>query len=213
MALLTHFPAVDQYKVAPSEIDEDQFYTILHPSISPSLVGTVAPGTVNGTFVIDSPRLTFARNLMVSAAGAGSYGGTAVVTGKNQFGEVISETFAIAAAASGGTTAGTKVFGYVTSATWTVGGTGAGTPNLGFQIGTSSTGPLFGLPTKIRNSTDVKSVAWIDADTYKETAVNVNTSQHAVRIEVAGGIVAADSFVVKYRSSYDPSSEQLMAKL
>lgn len=214
MALLKHLPGVNNYKVAPSEIDEDQYYYIMHPSVSATLVGTVAPGSSNGTFVIDNPRVLYPRTLMVSAAGAGSYGGTAVITGKNQFGEEISETFAIAAATNGGTTPGTKVFGYVTSGTWTVGGTGAGTPNLGFQIGTSAAGtPTFGLPTKLGGTADVKKVAWLDSDVEKAATTYADVDNHGVKIDVAGGLAAADSFVVIYRSTYDSSSKPLMAKL
>lgn len=214
MALLKHFPSVNNYKVAPSEIDEDQYYYIMHPSVSASLVGTVNPGTSSGTFVIDNPSILYPRTLLVSSAGAGSHGGTAVITGKNQFGETITETIGIAAATSGGTTPGTKVFAYVDSGTWTVGGTGAGTPNLGFQIGTSAAGtPTFGLPTKLGGSADIKSVGWLDSDVEKQTTIYYDSANHGVKINVAGGLVAADSFVVKYRSSYDPSSEPLMAKL
>lgn len=214
MALLKHFPSVNNYKVAPSEIDEDQNYYILHPSVSATLVGTVAPGATSGTFVIDTPKVLYPRTLLVSSAGAGSHGGTAVVSGKNQFGESITETIVVTAATGGGTTPGTKVFAYVDSASWTVNGTGAGTPNLGFQIGTSAAGtPTFGLPTKLGGTADVKVVGWIDADAEKAASTYVDLANHGVKIDVAGGLVAADSFVVKYRSSYDPSSEPLMAKL
>lgn len=214
-SLRNNFPGVvSAFKVAPSEIDEDQYYYILHPSVSNSIVGTVAPGATSGTFVIDNPRITYPRTLLVSSAGAGSHGGTAVVAGKNYFGESITETITVPAATGGGTTPGTIVFAYVESATWTVNGTGAGTPNLGFQIGTSSAGtPTFGLPTKLGGTADVKQVAWIDADVEKSTTINVDLANHGVKIDVAGGLVVADSFVVKYRSSYDPSKEGLMAKL
>lgn len=214
-SLKNNFPGViSAFKVAPSEIDEDQYYYILHPGVLSDTVGTAAPSVNSGTFIITNPRITYPRNLLLSAAGAGDYGGTAVVTGVNQFGEAVTDTIVIGSAAAGGTTNGDQVFGSVTSANWYVNGTGNGTPKLGFSIGTSSAGtPMFGLPTKIASQSDIKQVAWIDDNVEKSTTGTVNLSQHAVYIEVAGGLVNADSFVIKYRSSYDPSSEGLMAKL
>jgi hypothetical protein len=199
-------------KVTPDEMDMVRQYIILNPSVTDTYFGTVSSATASA-FVIGQNRADYPRNLLFVALGvAGGMGGTAVVNGKDQFGNTISETLSFGSAAGGGTVAGTKVFAEVTSGTFTpvgLGGTAVGTAKLGVAIGTSSTSPIFGLPDKIGGTSDIKAVTWIDADTAKQhgAASNADTTNHAVRIEVSGGVAAADSYVVRYRSTYNPEDQ------
>jgi len=217
--LKTNEPALQAgYKVSPDEMDMYRQYVILHPSVSPSFFGTVETASAAAIVAVNA-RTTYPRNLLLSVTGvAGGMGGTAVVNGKDQFGAPITETLGFGSAAGGGTVAGTKVFAQYTSGTFTpdgLGGTAVGTVALGFQIGTSATGPIFGLPDKLGATSDVKAVAWIDADTEKEhsTTTHVDLANNAIRIEVAGGVAAADSFVVWYKPTKDLSSQGLQANI
>jgi hypothetical protein len=217
--LKTHEPALQAgYKVSPDEIDQYKQYVILNPSVSASYFGTAASAAAVAITAINT-RTTYPRNVLLSVTGvAGGMGGTAVINGKDQFGQPVTETLGFGSAAGGGTVAGTKIFATYTSGTFTpqgLGGTAVGTVSLGFQIGTSTTGPKFGLPDKLGATSDIKAVAWIDADVEKQhdTTTHVDLATNSIRIEVAGGVAAADSFVVWYKPSKDLSSEGLQAQI
>lgn len=201
-------------KVSPDEIDRYEQYIIKHPSISPTYFGTVA-GTAsqNQAIVFDNVAADYPRNVVVGLAGSNTLGGTVTVNGKNQFGVSISETITVADAANGGTVAGTKVFAKVTSGTSSFTSTtvGSGTARLGVAIGTSATAAhIFGLPTKIASTTDVKLLTWINQGT--ATALTggtigayVNTTQHGFR---GTAIVAiTDEYMVLFKTTYDAQSE------
>lgn len=153
-------------QVAPNEIDRYETYQIVHPSLSAVQIGTVTSATANPAFVMDNIRPDYPRNILFSILGvSGGVGGTAVVNGKNQFGEAISETFAVGSANGGGSVAGTKIFAEVTNGTLTsidgLGGTAVGTARLGYAVGTAAgLVARFGLPTKINALTDVKRITY-----------------------------------------------------
>jgi hypothetical protein len=198
---------VSGYRVSPDEMDMVRQYIILNPSVSATYVGTsISASPVAITAIAN--RLDYPRNLLLSVTGvAGGMGGTAVINGKDQFGNIITESIGFGSAAGGGTVAGTKVFATYTDGTFTpqgLGGTALATVNLGVAIGTSSTSPIFGLPDKLGGTSDIKAVTWIDADTAKQhgAASHADVANSAVRIEVAGGIAAADSFVVTYKPTF-----------
>lgn len=162
------FPEFQQAKhqVAPSEIDRYEQYTIIHPSISATALGTVTSATANPAFVFDNVRPDYPRNVLFSILGvAGGMGGTARVVGKDQFGVTQTETLAVGSANGGGSVAGTVTFAQLTAATLTgidgLGGTAVGTARLGYAIGTA-TGLVarFGLPTKIGAIADVKRITY-----------------------------------------------------
>lgn len=196
-------------KLTPDEFDQDQQYVIMNPSVDPAFVGTVAgTQTQSVALVAVNARLDYPRNLVyaIAAASGSARGGALTVNGKDQFGSSVTETVSISPANGGGTVSGTQVFGAFTSGTanFGTGDPGPGTARLGVGIGTSATIPLFGLPAKLGGTADVKRITWLDADTAKmhTAAAAANVAQSAVILNVAGGIAAADSFVVTYRSSF-----------
>lgn len=207
-------------KVAPDELDEVKQYIVMNPSVSGSFVGTAAAGTStqSSPLVILGAMLDYPRTLLLSVAGSNDVGGSWVVNGKDQFGNVIQETITVGTTANGGTVAGTKIFGQVTSGTFTftTGNVGAGTPTLGVAIGTAANLVAnFGIPDKIGAVSDVKVILWNDADVMKSvnsgtvTSTYVGTAMHSFNI---GQIVAAaDSFIIRYRSTF--SSEENIQQL
>lgn len=207
--------------IGADEVDMYQQYQILHPSVDPGYFGTMslAGTSASGTLTTNYTRADFPRNLLISYQSAGTVGGTATVSGKNQFGVTISEAIGMATAASTLTTkAGTKVFAEVSSVSWAPAGTTsdyAGSVKLGVAIATASDSPIFGLPSKIGATTDIKAVTWLDSDVAKSTnaSTHADVSNHAIRIEVAGGLALADSFSVLFRSSYNASGEGTVSGL
>lgn len=163
MALKRHLYALrngglSEYAVTPDEIGRYEIYTVINPSVSQTFVGTTA---VTGTstekpIVVTNILLDYPRNLEVVHLGThGAMNGTFIINGFDQFGSSIQESFAIASAANGGTTVGTRVFSSVRSGTFYPGtAVGNGTTKIG--VGTSGTTCLFGLPFKLGAVTDVK---------------------------------------------------------
>lgn len=200
------FQAQTGNKVIPQEVDRYEQYTILHPMVGTASVGTAA-GTAGALAVtLVASNLDYPRNLQVIATGQVA---TVTVYGQDQFGGSVIETI------SGGTAVGTSVFARIGTATLTK-ADGAGTVEIGVAIGTTSASPIFGLPFKVGAASDVKMVTWSDADTSKALNVNgaapgatVNTSNHSIRIEVSGGIAAADSFVVLAKPTYNAPGDSL----
>jgi len=144
--------------VTPDEQDAYTVYTIVSPNRTQTYLGTAPPtGTsLPQAIVFDNILLDYPRNLEVVHLGThAAMNGTFVINGYDQFGKAITENFAIANAANGGTTVGTKVFSSVRSGTFTPGtAVGLGTSKVG--VGTSGTTCLFGLPCKIGGTNDVK---------------------------------------------------------
>lgn len=196
------------HQVTPDEVDRYEIYNVIKPGAGTAAVGTVAAGTgTSGSLTLVANDLDYPRNLLVSPSGATS---TVVATGVNQFGEPVSETMS---AASGATDAGTAIFSRVDSVTYTKSST-AGTIHLGVASGTAADSPLLGLPFKIGGTADVKRALWIDNGTTKQLSVGgaapsliVNTDTHSVRVHVAGGIAAADDFVIWAKPTYDASND------
>lgn len=206
-------------RVTPDEVDQDMQYVILNPSVDPVYVGTeVATQTQAKALGIVNTRLDYPRSLVGAiAAAAGSVaGGTLSYTGIDQFGSSVSESVAIAPATGGGTTSGTQVFARVTAATISMGtgDPGNGSARLGVGIGTSATRPVFGIPARLGGTADIKAITWIDADVAKMhgAAAVASTAQSGVILNVAGGIAAADSFVVTYRSTFSATEDGNIAK-
>lgn len=172
-------------QVTPDEMDRYEQYTVTFPSISATWCGTAAGGTAGQTkaLVIINENLDYPRNLLYGVVGTADMGGSWTVNGKNQFGEVISETVALGTAAAGTpavAVAGTSIFAEVTSGTFTVAatGVGAGSAQLGVAIGTAATAKYYlGLPTKIGAVTDVKAISW---------------TKENVQVTMNGGTVSSD---------------------
>src|SRR5260221_569098 len=139
--------------ITPDEIDRYEVVTIVNPNTltANAFIGTyaVAGTSAANSLVIVNAIPDWPRNLEYSITGTGAgMAGTTTVTGRDQFGSVITETISIGTASNGGTTAGTKVFAQVTSGTHNFGtAVGNGTARLG--LGTTGTTAMFGLPFKV----------------------------------------------------------------
>lgn len=208
-------------QVTPDEIDRYEQYLVIHPGTAHNAIGTAAVGTAGQTkaFVITNLRPDYPRNLLFDLSGSNDIGGTATINGFNQFGEPITEAIGFGTKVSPGTQAsGSQIFAQVVSGsmTFAVGSAGSGTPVLGYSnvagtagVGTSL-GCLFGLPTKIRQVTDVKSITWDNNTAITAllggtvgTSTLVKTAQHAfvgTSVPALTGI-----YVVTLKSTWDNS--------
>lgn len=221
MPLKRHMPDVQfsGNKLTPDEFDQDQQYVITKPTASTGWFGTAETAS-DGTVVAVNTYADYPRNVRVAITGvSGGMGGTVTVTGKDQFGVQHTEAIGFASADGGGTANGTTIFGEVSQMAHELdglGGTAVGTIAVGVQSGTSATGPIFGLPAKLGGTADLKFGTWIDDGTAKQlipgTDLVADTNNHAVRVHVTGGAVAADDFVVTFRSSYDATDDGTIAK-
>lgn len=203
-------------RVQPSELDQRFYYHVLKPSTSASFIGTVEAAAA-GDFVLDQTKVDYPRTLLLTLLGeAAGMGGTATIYGTDQFGGSINESVGLASAAGGGTSAGTKIFDTIASATLDGldgdGGTAIGTASLGFASGTGAgIVAQFGLPVRIGAVSDVKRIIWNDAATIKGvnggtvTSTYVDTAMHSFNI---GQIVAAaDDFYVEIITTYDSTGD------
>jgi hypothetical protein len=207
-------------KLSPDEFDYDMQYTIQYPD-----VGTARLGTVNvtadglGTFTVGQPFLDAPRTVTLSILGvAGGMGGTATVTGKDQFGNAVSEALGFATAAGGGTAQGTKVFAKVSTAIVNIaglGGTAIGSCYLGYPLG--DVAMTLGLPVRLGGTSDLKRVTWHDAGVSKALTVGTGgtigtavagTAMSSVTLTGLGGFATADSYTFVFRSSYPTESKQ-----
>lgn len=209
-------------QMTPDEMDMYQLYNIINPGVGAASVGTAAGSGGSGGIAPLVPNLDYPRNVLVTViTGSGTaMGGTIIVNGQDQFGGTLTETIAVAAVDPGGTTAGTQVFARIGTMTYTKTAS-LGTINIGYAIGTASgSASLFGLPNKVGGTADMKRATWIDADVAKPlhletagTGIFTLVNRSAVRLEVAGGIAAADSFVIQYKPSKDLSAQGYQAGL
>lgn len=207
-------------KLSPDELDQDLQYFIVNPDIGTARIGTAnITGDVNGTLVVGQPFLDAPRTLMFSIGGvAGGIGGTAIVTGKDQFGNVIQESLGFATVATVGSAVGTKIFSKVTTATAilaTTGGTGVGTCFLGYPLG--DTVMTVGLPARLGATSDLKRVTWHDGGVSKALSVGTGgtigtavagTAMSSVTLTGLGGFATADSYTFTYRSSFQAEAAQ-----
>lgn len=212
-------------QVTPDEIDRYEQYVVINPSVSATWVGTAAGGTSTQqkALVLINKNLDYPRNLLYGMVGTADNGGTWVVNGKNQFGEVIQETVGSGTVAAGTpafAVAGTKIFAQVTSGTFTVAtaGVGLGSARIGVAIGTSATAKAYlGLPSKISAVSDVKMISW--SKEHVQTTLNggtvdstlVGTTNHTINgTAIMGG---TETFVVLYKPTTDLSGTVNQASL
>lgn len=207
--------------VTPDEIDRYEIVQINNPvTINASQwIGSwaVAGTAAAGALVIINAIPDWPRNLEWSLTGtAAGMTGTASVVGRDQFGNVITESFTFAGANNGGTTPGTKVFAQVTSGTMTFGtAVGNGTARLG--LGTTGTTAQFGLPFKVGGTTDLKMLA-VTAGTGGVTVnggtiaafVNVPNSSILLPVPQTTGTMAITAWV---RPTFNAENLGLVANL
>lgn len=181
MALKKYFPDVRMggNKVDPDEINARHHYNVMYPSIGTATVWSgLGTGNVAATGTIQNLVMDYPRNLLLTIVGvAGGEGGTASITGKNQFGDAITESIGFATANAGGTAAGTKIFSSVSAVTVNtvgLGGTAIGTVTIGYAAGTAAgIVAKLGLPVRIRAASDVKRLTFIKNGAV--TAINGGT--------------------------------------
>lgn len=207
-------------KISPDEFDQDQQYTIINPDIGTARLGTATvTGDALGTLVVGQPFLDTPRTVTLSILGvAGGQGGTATITGKDQFGNAISESMGFATAAGGGTAQGTKVFSKIGTATVNavgLGGTAIGSVYLGYP--TTNVDMIVGLPVRIGAAADLKRVTWHDAGVSKALTVGTGgtigtavagTAMSSVTLTGLGGFATADSYTFIFRSSFEADATQ-----
>jgi hypothetical protein len=163
MGLKRHFPDIrfSGNKVTADELGYDLIYTVMNPSISATWFGTCA-GTSTQSIALGviNDQADYARNviLVVSCASGSTKGGTAIVNGKDQFGNNITENLVVTVAANGGTTIGTKVFERVSSGTFNFGTANAGNGTATIGNGTAGTTTIFGFPFKLGGTEDIKNI-------------------------------------------------------
>ena len=173
-----HFPEFQGGggQVSSADIDRYGIYQIIAPAMGTFVWGTAeGTSTQSPTFVFSQVLPDYPRNVVVEIkpASGSTTGGTFALTGKNQFGESISETFTIAVGANGGSAVGTKVFGQFTALTGTIGTCNAGVGTVVVYPATTGTTCLFGLPDKIGGTKDVLNISF--GSTGVSKAVNGGT--------------------------------------
>lgn len=176
-------------QVTPAEIDRYEVYSILGPMMGTFSWGTgVGTSTQSPTIVFDQAASDYPRSVSVKIlpASGSITGGTVTVTGKNQFGDTQTETFAIGTAVNGGTANGTKVFAVFATAVGTLGTSDDGNCTVTVFPTATGTTALFGLPSKIASTADVKMITFGSTGVAKPLNGGtvggfVNTAQHAIK--------------------------------
>lgn len=210
--------ANSEFAITPDEIDRYEVYTVVNPSISATWFGTtaVAGTSAESALVLVNAIADYPRNLVGAVAGsAAGLGGTWVVSGYDQFGKAQTENLVIAGASNGGTTVGTKIFAQVSSGTFQYGtAVGSGTTKLG--VGVTGTTALFGLPTKIYGTADVKSLTYTTgagAQTVNGGTIGafVDANVHAFKAPV--NVTGTMSYQVWVKSTYNNENGAMMSNL
>lgn len=223
MALKQNFPEmyISGQKVTADEFDQDLTYTVINPDVGTARLGTATvTGDGLGTLVGPGIFTDFPRAVSLSILGvAGGMGGTATVTGKDQFGNSISESIGFATAAGGGTALGTKVFSRIGTVTATIaglGGTAIGSIYLGYSTTAENAAMVVGLPVRIGAASDLKRVTWHDAGVSKAISVGTGgtigtavagTAMSSVTLTGLAGFATADSYTFVYRSSFNAEAQ------
>jgi len=194
-------------KIKQREIQQTLNYVISAPNTSASAIVAECSGTgTSGT--IDYAEMDYPRNLAVKFTEASGTAWNASVTlyGKNQFGEVINESFAIAGDGTV-TVNGTKCFSYLGTATLTnASGQAAGDDWCVGYISDAGT-CAFGIPTKVSGSADIVNLRWIDGahgtgalTGNKPGTATIDTVNHTFIPTAA--IVSDDDWILQYKSDY-----------
>lgn len=221
MALKKFYPDVrfGNNKVQPDEVDRYEQYIVMNPSISSTWFGTaVGTSTQSPTVGLINAIADYPRNIryVIGVTSGSTGGGTITTTGKNQFGSTVTETVAIPVATNGGTVIGTQVYAEVTAASATLGTMNAGNGTVQLGVGTAGTTTLFGLPTKIGGSTDIKAIRGSFNGVGTSTAGTfvfggtpssaAQTTMHAFRapLDVAAGTV---HYSVTFRPTFNAEND------
>lgn len=186
-------------EIRPSEIDDVKQYIYSKPAVGDSAIVATIPGNVT-TGTVTLAELDYPRNLSVKFVenSGTAWVCTVTVTGKNQFGEAITETFTNTNEGTV-TVDGAKIFHSLSAVTAAhASGTAADDIAIGYCI-SAGTAKL-GLFTKISKNTDVRRVTWVDNAVTKPGTVEVDTTYHA--IIPSATVAAADDYVVWVKPNY-----------
>ncbi len=223
--LSEHFPEFQfgGAQVSPSNIDRYELYQIINPMIGTDVIGTAegtSTTTATGGFAPIIPDYPRSVSVKILPASGSTSGGTVTLVGKDQFGNVQSESFGFAAAADGGTANGTLVWGAFTSFTTKMasGNAGIGTTTIyPTALGTTA---LFGLPAKIGGSTDVRLISFGSTGVAKivnggtlGAYVNVARSAITAPNTLTTGAANATWINVWYKPSWSNAQKANMASL
>lgn len=191
------FQAQTGNQVTVDEIDRYEIYDVVNPAISATYIAAATAGTANqvGALTLASIAPDYPRTLRAVWTGSAAVSGTVAVAGRDQFGVIRSENFALAQGTQEiGTANGTIPFSKITSATATFGTgvTGTGTVSLGLAI--AGTAARFGLPVKIKSASDVKRITWttgglavaVNGGTISADYVDLNNHSFAGTATLAG---------------------------
>ena len=201
-------PDIKTYEQGVTWDEMDAYRTItVRPAINVrwwASAGTAGTAAL-GTFAMLNRLPDWPRNVNFILAGTGvGMAGSIDVSGKDQFGNTITETMGFGSADNGGTVVGTKVFAALDSGTLRYGtAVGNGTPQIGFVPGTNC---LLGLPDKINGTTDVVQLGFglgTGAVSYGggTIAAFVDSPMHAIR--PAAALDGTAEVNVWYVSRYD----------
>lgn len=213
-------------KISPDEIDRYEWFEVVNPSIDAQWFGTVAgTQTQNKALVLINPLADYSRNVRIAYTGAsGSVVNLASgsIVYKNQFGVSGTETYAGTPAANGGTIIGTAVMAEVVSGTFTFGTGDPGSGTIQVGVGTAGTTTVFGLPTKIAATSDIKRIRGSFNGVGTQTAgtfVFGGTPSSAAATAVHGFKAPRDVpagtcvYNILFKPSYDASNETDIANL
>lgn len=187
-------------KIKPQEIDQVQQLVYLKPSASDSAIMNALSGTgLAGT--ITKGELDYPRNIQITFTDASgtTWNCSVVVAGKDQFGNTISETFALAGEGTLSTN-GTKIFDKVTSVVNTPSAGSAAGDDIKIGYAVAAGTAKLGLLSKVGAVSDVKRVQWNDNGTLKPGTVTVDKTYHAITL--GGAISGDDDYVVFYKPDY-----------
>lgn len=196
--------------VTPDEIDQFTVYTVVCPAVDndafATAVGTSTQAKALG-FASGSRYLDYPRNLrvVISCASSSTKGGTLAVTGKDQFGNAISESLAVTVAADGGTTEGTKVFMEITAGTFTFGTANAGNGTCEVGGGIVGTTALFGLPVKLGVAADIRRYNWT-ANNISVPVGTIGADQYDLTLHAVKAwktMAGTEAFQVWVKSTYN----------
>ena len=209
------FQAQTANRVTPDEMDVYEQYQVINPAVSASYFGNAEAGTVSevNAFTLNNVVADYPRAVALVLSGSASVSGTTHVVGKNQFGASITEDIGQAQGTQeDATVAGTKIFASISAATITMGTgvIGTGTSSLG--VPTAAADAIFGLPSKVRVTADVKAITWTNAGL--AVALNggtiaafVGTANHTFRgTEVLAGTM---TYSVLMRSTWKAKGDNL----
>lgn len=209
MSLKRHYPdfAWSGNKVQPNEIDRYEVYSTSFRAPVISWFGTaLGDGTAGDKdLTIVNKLAPYPTSVEARFVGAsGTTKGTLTVTGKDQFGVTINETFSLASG-SAGTVEGTKVFMEISAGSAEL-GTASG--SVVVAAGTSGTTTLLGLPIKIAGSTDLKLLTWSLGDVQTSAGGATGTVDfYAVpamdAIKAVGPCSGTVSFTAWVKTSFD----------